>query len=67
MAGEDRAIWLEAMRAELNALAEREVYDEMTTSELNEKCRSTGIRTKKVPAKLVPVQKPLHDGWKAKA
>ena len=48
----------------------RDVFDEVTNSQLSPTYWSKGIRTKTSPAKLVTVKKPLHDGeggWKAKA
>ena len=45
-------------------------FAEATNSKLSSTYWSKGIRTNKIPAKLVTVQKPLHDGeggWKAKA
>ena len=48
----------------------RDVFDEVTNSQLAPTYWYNGIRTNKIPAKLVTVKKPLHDGtggWKAKA
>ena len=47
MKGKELEIWLDAMRAELASMKERDVYDEMTNAELSEKYWSKGIRTKK--------------------
>ena len=51
-------------------MQKRDVFDEVTNSQLASTYWYKGTRTKKIPAKLVTVKKPLHDGeggWKAKA
>ena len=58
------------MHEEMESMQNRDVFDEVTNSQLASTYWSKGIRTKKIPAKLVTVKKPLHDGeggWKAKA
>ena len=50
---------------------QQDVFDEVTKFTVGVKPIGTkGIRTKTIPAKLVTVKKPLHDGkggWKARA
>ena len=70
MSGDEQDIWIKALKEELDSLQKMEVYDDVTDSDLATKYWSKAVRTKKIPAMVVTVKKPLHDGkggWKAKA
>ena len=70
MEGSEKSKWLDGMKDEMNSMDVREVFDEVTATGLNERYWRKGIKTNKIPAKMVMVKKPLHDGaggWKARA
>ena len=70
MEGAEKSKWIDGMKDEMNSMGVREVFDDATATDLNERYWRKGIKTKKTPAKMVVVKKPLHDGaggWKARA
>ena len=70
MTGSAREMWIKAMKEELDSLVERDVKVDVTNQDIQRMYWSHGTRTKTVPARLLPIKKPLHDGkggWTAKA
>ena len=70
MEGPEKEKWVYAMQAELDSLAEHDVYEKLTREETRERYWNKGITPKILPGRMVLTKKPLFDGnggWKAKA
>ena len=62
MTGSAKEMWIRAMQEELDSLVTRDVKVDVTNQDLQRMYWSQGKRTKTVPARLLPIKKPLRDG-----
>eukprot|EP00975_Prorocentrum_lima_P059255 12422205-Prorocentrum_lima.AAC.1 len=69
MSDEERAVRVDAIKAELASLDQLEVHERVNQEDV-ELMRSSGMNTKRLPAQLLLVKKPDRkedDRWKAEA